>query len=455
MAFGLYTTFNERLRDLKHNEKELNDAETYLRLENRYYGLKSVINEAETLKRTTLGNIISDYTKLKAFNGYTLEEQRKEYEKILSNNENYVKDYVNDNGLFEGYEFERNEKPYKLILSDSKIYLYDIEKDNYDMKYEFATPYDAMQEFFKAIKDLDTTKTMFLDTYKPAEFSSAALTEFFNNKGWNVNFKTPYEFEITSKTLHSSSPISHSISFDGTRDGLKDKLFEIHGNYNVNEFAEQVIANTSPDNRNILDIIKDAELMREVYLDLTRSYSQEYIWNNYNKDEKLFDSFTYEVRYSVEELEKQAMELYKAKDRDFSQFTNGELYELYKVCLLTPENPHGRSFDDEVFDEMGYRTKNGKDLSEEFLNKYEKEIALGKALVLTDEIKSRYANGDISGAYEKWVELHDSLITENFEIYAECIEKFSNDEVYRITDYGKQKALYQMENEEISEEPEL
>lgn len=455
MGFGLYTTFNERLRDLKHNEKELNDAETYLRLENRYYGLKSVINEAETIKKQTLGNIISDYTKLKAFNGYTLEEQRKEYEKILSDNEKYVKDYVNYNGLFEGYEFERNEKPYKLMLSDSKIYLYDIEKDNYDMKYEFATPYDAMQEFFKAIKDLETTQTMFLDTYKPAEFSSAALTEFFNNKGWNVNFKTPYEFEISAQTLHSSSPITHTISFDETRDGLKDKLFEILSNYNVNEFAEQVIANTSPDNRNILDIMKDAELMREVYLDLTRSYSQEYIWNNYNKDEKLFDSFTYEVRYSVEELEKQAMELYKANDRDFSQFTNGELYILYKMCLLTPENPHGRSFDDEVFDEMSYRTINGKDLSEEFSERFNKEIALGKALVLTNEIKSRYANGDISGAYEKWVELHDTLITENFEIYAECIEKFSNEEVYRITDYGKQKSLSQMENEEISEEPEI
>lgn len=455
MGFGLYTTFNERLRDLKHNEKELNDAETYLRLENRYYGLKSVINEAETIKKQTLGNIISDYTKLKAFNGYTLEEQRKEYEKILSDNEKYVKDYVNYNGLFEGYEFERNEKPYKLMLSDSKIYLYDIEKDNYDMKYEFATPYDAMQEFFKAIKDLETTQTMFLDKYKPAEFSSAALTEFFNNKGWNVNFKTPYEFEISAQTLHSSSPITHTISFDETRDGLKDKLFEILSNYNVNEFAEQVIANTSPDNRNILDIMKDAELMREVYLDLTRSYSQEYIWNNYNKDEKLFDSFTYEVRYSVEELEKQAMELYKANDRDFSQFTNGELYILYKMCLLTPENPHGRSFDDEVFDEMSYRTINGKDLSEEFSERFNKEIALGKALVLTNEIKSRYANGDISGAYEKWVELHDTLITENFEIYAECIEKFSNEEVYRITDYGKQKSLSQMENEEISEEPEI
>ena len=455
MGFGLYTTFNERLRDLKHNEKELNDAETYLRLENRYYGLKSVINEAETIKKQTLGNIISDYTKLKAFNGYTLEEQRKEYEKILSDNEKYVKDYVNYNGLFEGYEFERNERPYKLMLSDSKIYLYDIEKDNYDMKYEFATPYDAMQEFFKAIKDLETTQTMFLDTYKPAEFSSAALTEFFNNKGWNVNFKTPYEFEISAQTLHSSSPITHTISFDETRDGLKDKLFEILSNYNVNEFAEQVIANTSPDNRNILDIMKDAELMREVYLDLTRSYSQEYIWNNYNKDEKLFNSFTYEVRYSVEELEKQAMELYKANDRDFSQFTNGELYILYKMCLLTPENPHGRSFDDEVFDEMSYRTINGKDLSEEFSERFNKEIALGKALVLTNEIKSRYANGDISGAYEKWVELHDTLITENFEIYAECIEKFSNEEVYRITDYGKQKSLSQMENEEISEEPEI
>lgn len=455
MGFGLYTTFNERLRDLKHNEKELNDAETYLRLENRYYGLKSVINEAETIKKQTLGNIISDYTKLKAFNGYTLEEQRKEYEKILSDNEKYVKDYVNYNGLFEGYEFERNEKPYKLMLSDSKIYLYDIEKDNYDMKYEFATPYDAMQEFFKAIKDLETTQTMFLDTYKPAEFSSAALTEFFNNKGWNVNFKTPYEFEISAQTLHSSFPITHTISFDETRNGLKDKLFEILSNYNVNEFAEQVIANTSPDNRNILDIMKDAELMREVYLDLTRSYSQEYIWNNYNKDEKLFDSFTYEVRYSVEELEKQAMELYKANDRDFSQFTNGELYILYKMCLLTPENPHGRSFDDEVFDEMSYRTINGKDLSEEFSERFNKEIALGKALVLTNEIKSRYANGDISGAYEKWVELHDTLITENFEIYAECIEKFSNEEVYRITDYGKQKSLSQMENEEISEEPEI
>lgn len=82
---------------------------------------------------------------------------------------------------------------------------------------------------------------------------------------------------------------------------------------------------------------------------------------------------SFEVRYSVEELEAQAEALYDARNRNFGQFTNGELYELYKMCLLTPENPHGRSFDDEVFDEIDRRQYEGRDLIETFKDKYTEE----------------------------------------------------------------------------------
>ena len=56
------------------------------------------------------------------------------------------------------------------------------------------------------------------------------------------------------------------------------------------------------------------------------------------------------------ELDARAMELYDARDyRGFSQFTDDELAKLVSMCYTTPDNPWGRAYDDEVFDEITNR----------------------------------------------------------------------------------------------------
>lgn len=56
------------------------------------------------------------------------------------------------------------------------------------------------------------------------------------------------------------------------------------------------------------------------------------------------------------ELDDRAMALYDARDYiGFSQFTDDELAKLVSMCYMTKENPWGRAYDDEVFDEIARR----------------------------------------------------------------------------------------------------
>lgn len=68
------------------------------------------------------------------------------------------------------------------------------------------------------------------------------------------------------------------------------------------------------------------------------------------------------VRKSLKEsvrfpdLDERAMALYDARDyRGFSQFTDDELAKLASMCYTTQDNPWGRAYDDEVFDEIANR----------------------------------------------------------------------------------------------------
>lgn len=68
------------------------------------------------------------------------------------------------------------------------------------------------------------------------------------------------------------------------------------------------------------------------------------------------------VRKSLKEsvrfpdLDERAMALYDARDyRGFSQFTDDELAKLASMCYMTQDNPWGRAYDDEVFDEIANR----------------------------------------------------------------------------------------------------
>lgn len=168
------------------------------------------------------------------------------------------------------------------------------------------------------------------------------------------------------------------------------------------------------------------------------------------------DSF--EVRHSIEELDNRAEELYDEHNMDFSEFSNGELYELYKLCAWTDENPYGRAYDDEVFDEIFSRNGiDGKDLVDVFHEMYDKEVYIDPAHALAQDCKDALANGNYSEAYDKYTAIHDLLMPENLSskteefqekmmgFYNEVMKEFTNEEIYEITDYGKEKAYAEME----------
>ena len=88
--------------------------------------------------------------------------------------------------------------------------------------------------------------------------------------------------------------------------------------------------------------------------------------------EHIYDP-SFETNTTLEQIEGEAEKLYAVQSTDFSVFNNGELYQLYKLCLLTPDNPFGRSYDDEVFDEIDNREFEGRKLIEVFKDKYTEE----------------------------------------------------------------------------------
>jgi len=58
---------------------------------------------------------------------------------------------------------------------------------------------------------------------------------------------------------------------------------------------------------------------------------------------------------NIKELDLQAQWLYKYNVNEWNKFTNEELLELAKLTLITENNPYGRAYDDEVWDEMERR----------------------------------------------------------------------------------------------------
>jgi hypothetical protein len=58
---------------------------------------------------------------------------------------------------------------------------------------------------------------------------------------------------------------------------------------------------------------------------------------------------------SIKELDDIAQWLYDNRVDEWSEFTDEELLKLANLCQITKENPFGRSYDDEVFDEIERR----------------------------------------------------------------------------------------------------
>lgn len=82
---------------------------------------------------------------------------------------------------------------------------------------------------------------------------------------------------------------------------------------------------------------------------------------------------------------------------------------------------------------------------------------------LVDKCKKAYTDKDMGLAYKFWCDIHDLLDNklnefdkyddENrhkcYQEYHDFMQQFTDDEVYTITDYGKEKAYRQMERERI------
>lgn len=82
---------------------------------------------------------------------------------------------------------------------------------------------------------------------------------------------------------------------------------------------------------------------------------------------------------------------------------------------------------------------------------------------LVDKCKKAYADKDMDLAYKFWCDIHDLLDNKLNEFdkydddnrhkcyqeYHDFMQQFTDDEVYTITDYGKEKAYRQMERERI------
>ena len=58
---------------------------------------------------------------------------------------------------------------------------------------------------------------------------------------------------------------------------------------------------------------------------------------------------------SIKELDSIAQWLYDNRVDEWSEFSDDELLQLAKLCQITKENPFGRDYDDEVFDEIERR----------------------------------------------------------------------------------------------------
>lgn len=58
---------------------------------------------------------------------------------------------------------------------------------------------------------------------------------------------------------------------------------------------------------------------------------------------------------SIKELDSIAQWLYDNRVDEWSEFSDDELLQLAKLCQITKDNPFGRDYDDEVFDEIERR----------------------------------------------------------------------------------------------------
>lgn len=116
------------------------------------------------------------------------------------------------------------------------------------------------------------------------------------------------------------------------------------------------------------------------------------------EEEKLSESVEWDKvidnDMSIKELDDTANWLYKYHRDEWDKFTDNELIELAKLCQISNENPWGRAYDDEVFDEMDRR---GLSLNKtEGCKKKNKKSARNLKEATNDKITSEDLNNGVT-----------------------------------------------------------
>ena len=291
-------------------------------------------------------------------------------------------------------------------------------------------------------------------------FSFTDNPVFVASQGLAYNYLKPSEQLVARASFELSKNVSRE-AFEKFMDAYTkgEEKLEFFIEYNIETNKLQLAFDTQFTYEDFNDklIIPTSEIEDTLLMNALNAHTKEKIGRPFVCS---YDA-SFDVHHTLEQLEERAQELYDEHDMDFSEFTNGELYELYKVCIMTPESPWGRSYDDEVFDEIFSRNPiDGKDLIDVFSERRDKEVYIDPAFNLAAESKEAFANGDIELAYEKYVEIATFLIPENmneltdefqdkmYGIYYDVMKEFTDDEIYEMTDYGKEQSYAELDEEE-------
>ena len=150
-----------------------------------------------------------------------------------------------------------------------------------------------------------------------------SLPEWFNSEELYNTFKNYVDGQLKDGALDDPDYVKtlsddeyESLLVDTwMRDPEEIKMFEEHYEDEIEEFLKQNV-----------------------------SVNESFDWN------KLIDN-----DMTIKELDDTAMWLYKNDREEWDKFTDNEIIELAKLCQITDENPGGRAYDDEVFDELEKR----------------------------------------------------------------------------------------------------
>ncbi len=140
---------------------------------------------------------------------------------------------------------------------------------------------------------------------------------------------------------------------------------------------------------------------------------------------------------NIEELDSTANWLYKNDVNEWNKFTDDELKELAKLSQITKQNPGGRAYDDEVFDEMDRRGLK-LDNKSEIRQKMEKSVENLKNKTMSERAKEidKY-NNNINGEDRSFA---------GWELYSDDPHRFDD-----ILKKDKKNPIENMSNERIKE----